>query len=290
LRGDLLKAERLRSAGSLGEARALYLSVAERARPEARFLPLLETALERCPPGPVDGRTAERLEPHLAQALDRCLVAGCQLEPAALKRLSRFVRGQEPAQAALAALFYDDLPRADLYERRTDRLESEDWAPYLVAKARALAARGRGEEAREALSRVHPSWQQRPLYWQALSEVAEAAGDAGARAAADRWLASRARRAWPATEWTWRRGVARLELVTDAPAAGLRVGLDALPAGGAMLELWLDGAGLGTFPVRPAAGGAPALRLAVPLQPGLHLLEIVNAQRSQIAPGAVEIR
>jgi len=287
---DLVTADRLRSAGALGEARAFYLKVAQRARPEVRFLPLLQQALERCPPGPVDGPTSERLAPHLAQALDRCQWAGCQMEPAALKRLSRFVRGQQPPQEALAALYAGDLPRAGLYERRTQGLGAAAWAPYLLAKARALAARDRADEAREALELVHSSWQQRPLYWQAAAEVARAAGDAAALAQAQARLAALARRSWPATAWTWSQGTARLELVAAAPAAGLAVAFDSLPANGAVVELRLDGAGLGSFPLRPAAGAAPVLRLTSPLGRGLHLLEVAGAQAGEVAPGAVELR
>lgn len=290
LNRDLLEADRRRGAGDLVSARILYLRVAGRARPEARFLRLLEKALERCPPGPVDGETSQRLAPHLAQALDRCLMAGCQIEPAALKRLSRFVRDQEPPQEALAALFSGDLPRAGLYERRTKGLGTEAWAPYLLAKARLLAARGREEDAREALALVSPSWQRRPRYWLVQAEVARAAGDVAAETAAQSRLTALARRDWPATEWTWNRGTARLEMVTDAPAAGLGITFDALPPVGALVELRLDGAGLGTLPVRPAPGAAPALRLASQLGPGLHVLEIIDAQRSQVAPGRVELR
>ncbi|HEX9944883.1 MAG TPA: hypothetical protein VGG03_22970, partial [Thermoanaerobaculia bacterium] len=213
LRRDLLGADRLRGEGRLAEARALYIAVAKRARPEARYRDLLEGALERCPPGPVDGETAERLEPHLARALDRCLFAGCEIRPAALKRLSRFVRDPAPPQAALAALFAGDLPRADLYERRTEGLGAEPWAAYLIAKARVLADRGRVDEAAEALALVHLSWQRRPLYWQARAEVARAAGDARGAADAEARLADAARRSWSATDWTWHRNVARLEMV-----------------------------------------------------------------------------
>jgi hypothetical protein len=291
LRRDLLEADRLRGEGRLEDARALYVSVAERSRPEARYRGLLEGALERCPPGPVDSRTAERLEPHLSRALDRCLFAGCELAPAALKRLSRFVRDPAPPQAALAALFAGDLPRAGLYERRTEGLGTEPWAPYLIAKARVLAARGRVDEAREALSLVNLSWMRRPLYWQARAEVARAAGDAGQAAEAQAHLAAAARRAWPATEWTWHRGVARLEMVTDAPAAGLAVGLDSVPETGSLLELRLDGAAVGAFPVRPLAGAAaPALRLEVPLGRGLHVLEVESLDGGRVLPGQVELR
>jgi len=291
LRRDLLEADRLRGDGRLDEARALYLSVAVRARPEARYLPLLEGALERCPPGPVDDRTAERLAPHLARALDRCLLAGCEMSPAALKRLSRLAPEQEPPQAALAALFADDPDRAGVYERQTEGLGGEAWAPYLIAKARRLAARGKVDEARQALGRVALSWQRRPLYWQARTDVARAAGDARGVADAQAQLAAAARNAWPATEWTWHRGHARLEMVAGAPAAGLAVALDSVPEHGALVELRLDGAAVGTFPVRPLAGAAaPALRLVSPLGRGLHVLELDSLEGGQVLPGSVELR
>jgi hypothetical protein len=287
LRRDLLTADRLRGQGQLEEARLLYLSVAVRARPEARYLDLIERALERCPPGLVDRKTAERLAPHLARALDRCLLAGCEIQPVALKRLSRFVRELSPPQAALASLFAGDLPRAELYERRSQGMGTEPWAPYLLAKARGLAARGRVDEAREALSLVHLSWQRRPLYWQARREVARAAGDLRDAAEAEARLAAAARRDWPATAWIWRRGVARLEMVIGAPAAGLAVTLDQVPASGAFVELRLDGAAVGAF---PAAGTAPVLLAPVPLGRGLHVLEIESLDGSQILPGLVQLR
>src|SRR5262245_50138838 len=289
LRRDLLEADRLRGDGRLAEARALYLSVAERARPEAHYLSLLERALERCPPGPVDSRTAERLAPHLERALDRCLVAGCEISPGALKRLSRFVREPTPPQAALAALFAEDPMRAGIYERRTEGLGGEAWAPYLIAKARRLAARGRIDEARAALAEVHLSWQARPLYWQARAEVARAAGDAQGLAAAQERLAAAASRSWPAIDWTWHRGVARLEMVAGAPAAGFAVRLDSVPENGALVELRLDGATVGVFPVRPLAGTAPALRLGSRLGRGLHVLELESLSGGQVLPGSVAL-
>ncbi len=287
LRQDLLKADRLREQGEYEEARQLYLSVAGRARPEARYRGLLQSALERCPPGPVDAATAQRLTPHLARALDRCLFASCDLPPADLQRLAHFVRDQEPSQAALAALFAGDLPHAALYERRTEGLGTEPWAPYLIAKARSLAAHGQLDEARQALALVHLSWQERPLYWQAQAEVARAAGDAAGAATATARLAGLTRRAWPPQDWTWRHGTARLEMLTATPAAGLTVALDQVPANGALVELRLDGAAVGRFPVRPSA---PPLRVAAPLGRGLHVLELESLDGSQVLPGVAELR
>jgi hypothetical protein len=290
LRRDLLTADRLRGEGRLDEARALYLSVAERSRPEAHYLGLLERALERCPPGPVDSRRAQQLAPHLARALDRCLLARCEMSPNALKRLSRFVPDLAPPVAAMAALFADDLPRAELAERRAQGLGGEAWAPYLIAKARYLAARGRVDEAREALGLVDLDWQRRPLYWQARAEVARAAADPRGVADAQARLAAAARGAWPATEWTFHRGTARLEMVAGAPAGGLALTLDSVPENGALVELRLDGAAVGAFPVRPPGGAALALRVGAPLGRGLHVLELESLNGGQVLPGAVELR
>jgi hypothetical protein len=291
LRRDLITADRLRRQGDIHNARALYLSVARRTRPEAHHLEILEQALTRCPPGPVDRDTGERLAPHLAWALDRCLLAGCEIQPVALKRLARFARVSEPQQEALVALLSGDLPRAERIERRAGDLWSEHWAPYLIAKARALAARGRTEEigeAEAALDQVHRSWQGHPLFWQARRDLARAAGDGPGAAQAEARLAEIGRRSWPATAWTWRRGVARLELVAAAPARGLRVALDSGTEAGAVFEVRLDGKSLGAFSVTAAT--APALALAAPVRRGLHLLEIESVHGSRVLPGGVELR
>jgi hypothetical protein len=216
-------------------------------------------------------------------------MAGCELKPAALKRLSHFVREQEPQQQALATLFAGDLPGAARFERRTQGLGTEAWAPYLLTRARLLAARGKVEDAQHALSLVNLSWQARPLYWQAQAEVAKAAEDPRALAEAQTHLAALSRHSWPAQAWTWRQGIARLEMLTETPAAGLTVDLDQIPKEGAILELRLDGAGLGAVPVPPGRAGAPLL-LALPLGRGLHVLEVLDAQKSQVIPGAVTLR
>src|SRR6185295_19096907 len=92
------------------------------------------------------------------------------------------------------------------------------------------------------------------------------------------------------SEWTWHRGVARLEVLAGVPAAGLAVALDSVPAGGALVELRLDGAAVGAFPVRPVGGAAPALRVAAPLGSGLHVLELESLDGGQVLPGTAVLR
>ena len=274
----------------------------ERARPEARYLPFLAAALERCPPGPVDRRTSDQPGLPLDRALDRRLYARCELPPVVLKRLANLVHDLPPPRAALAAVFAGDLQRAGIYERRVEGLGAEAWAPYSwsprrgrspppgAGRTRAGGTVGAGQPLRLAGE---------TLYWQARAEVARAASDAGAQAEAAERLAALSRRAWGPQDWISRRGTARLEMMTAAPAAGLAVALDSVSAHGALVELRLDGAVIGIFPIQapvqpaaasPAGSPPPVLRCALPVGRGLHLLELDSVDGNQVVPGGVELR
>jgi hypothetical protein len=292
LRRDLDQAGRRMRRGDLVGARALYLSAAGRSRPDGRYRQVLETALTLCPPGPVDRETGDRLLPHLHWAVDRCVFGECPLSQAALKRLAFFARDAEPPLRAMASLFAGDLPRAESFERQGAGFWNEGWAPYLVVKARSLVERGQVEEAREALALVHRSWHDRPIYWQARGDLARALGDDRAAAQAEARLEELARAGWPAFAWTWRRGVARLELIAERPGR-LAVAIDEVQGNGGAVELRLDGTALGAFPVRTGAGpggGALPLTPSVPVGRGLHLLEVETLMGGRVLPGDVSLR
>ncbi|HKH47644.1 MAG TPA: hypothetical protein VKM72_23550 [Thermoanaerobaculia bacterium] len=282
----LAEADARLARGDLRTARLFYLEVAGQTRPDARYRGLLEAALTRCPPGPVGAQTAEILTPRLDWAVERCLLAECPLPPAALKRLANLAGAQAPPQEALAFLVAGDLRKALNLERRTESLWSEPWAPYLVAKARVMTERRRLAEAQEALDLVHPSWWQRPLYWLARRELAHAAGRQGEAAKADGKLRGFARRDWAGTDWTWRQGRARLELLTNAPARGIEVDFAEVPPAGAVIELRLDGASLGMSPVETAR----SLAFNVALASGFHVFEIESVGGGRVLPAAVRLR
>jgi hypothetical protein len=293
LRRDLAEAEARLAVGDRTGARRLYLSVLARSRPDQRYFPLFERALERCPPGPVDFTTGRGIAPLLSWALDRCVFGDCSLRPAALRRLTLFARDEDPLAEAMTALAEGDLNKAELLERRSGSLWSEASAPYLVLKTRLLAERGLTEEARGALARIHRSWEEHPLYWQARRELARAEEDAGVLALANSRLAGLERSAWPATAWDWRRGTARLEVLTAGETSRLELALDEIPAGGAVVELWLDGRSLGPFSVARTAATAPAapgvLGLELRLGRGGHLLEMRDLAGGRVVPGAVRV-
>ena len=273
-----------------GGPRRSTSSVAERARPEARYLPLLAAGPRALPAA---ARSTAHRRPARPPARPRPrplpVRAACDLPPAALKRLAHFVRDPAPSQAALASLFAGDLPRASLYERRTEGLGTEAWAPYLIAKARALAARGRVDEAREALALVHLSWQgEAPLYLAGAGPRWRAPAADPRRRGAGRRPPRRARPALlGAADWTWSRGTARLEMLTAAPAAGLapwrstrRRRTARWSSYGSTARPW----------VILRSGRAPEPRrrfsVAAPLGRGLHVLEVEASRR----PGPARAR
>lgn len=284
LEADLAEAEeRLRGGDPVG-ARNLFLTVAARAEQGPRGADLLARVLALCPPGPAGGSVAGPLREQLGWVLDRCRLDGCPLSATAVRRLAGFCRDLPLEQAALATLAGGDLERAERIERRAPEW-TEAWAPYLIEKARVLARRGRLEEATTALALVHITWDRSPFTWRARAELARAAGDPAAAAAAREALAHLAASAWPAPAWTWERGRARLAFLTGEPARGLEIRIDEAPAEGAWVELRVDGGVTGRFPAR--RGEIIALR--APLAAGLHLLDLYTVAGGQVLPGTVRL-
>ena len=273
------------------DARDRFLEVAAEARPGRRYLGLLGRALEGCPPGSVDHRTAERLEKQLIWSLERCRLDHCPLSPRAMRRLAGFCRDLDPRIDAMAALVTGDAPRAEVLERTYATDWSEDWAAYRLLKAKLLTERGdrreRGHapEIAAALAGIPRSWLERPSYWQVRAAAAREAEDTAAEAVAARELARLAARAWPATAWHFHDGLPRLELLAAAGASGLELAIDEAPPHGAAAEVRLDESILGTFPVTART----SLTLHAPIAPGLHLLEIETVAGGAVLPGAIRL-
>jgi len=286
LRALIAEADARLAEGQTPEARALYLTVLEQARPDPAYLDVLETALTRCPPGPVSHDTAAILNRQLDWALDRCGLGTCELPPPALRRLAHLAGDAAPSQEAMALLLSGDLSGAQALDRNAEARWSEVWAPYLIAKERALVARQRLAEAAVTLDFIPNTGWEQPTYWQARQELAQAENNAVLASRAAEKLRALTRESWPATAWGWRHDRARLYVLTGAPARGFEAELAEVPAAGAVVELRVDGASLGTLTAR----AAETLRLDVPLGPGLHLFEIESVGGGRVTPGAVRLR
>jgi hypothetical protein len=269
--------------GDISGARSLAVGVVAEAPAELRFRDSVETALTLCPPGPVGSHETARR--WLAWAAEGFVRGRERLSAGAVARLVASAGALPPQEAALGALAGGDLVEAERLERRHEAPTTEAWAPYWIGKARVLAAQRRVAEATAALGKVHRGARASVPAAEANLAVAQTGGGAARIAAARAELASLAAVSWPGTAWWWRGSVARLDLLAAADAPSLVVGLDVVPATGAVVQVTLDGA---TAVVAPIRAGT-SLSVAAPVARGAHLLEVEPVTGGAVVPGQVEL-
>jgi hypothetical protein len=249
------------------------------AQPDRRTAAMFSTAVESLPPGQLGSGTGA-LSAWLDWALPLWALGQEPLPAEVMARVASLSPDLPPAQAAMAALAGGDLTRAETWERRADRLWSEEWAPYATAKAEALLARGAIDDAAAALADVHRSYQNRWAYLRARERLAGARSES--MVAPPESLAASA---WGPEQWLYRGGEAAAELVAAHPARGVAVRVDVAPDTGAVVELGWDGLGMGCFPVR---AGEP-LRLPVAVTSGPHRLSWRTLAGGRTAPGPLAL-
>ncbi len=270
----LAAAEAGLESGNAGAARNGLDEILANLAPDAAAAPRLERLLSRRPAGPAPEATARAALRWLDWAIPLELLGRPALAPEAIGRLTSLAGGRlTPDQAAVAALAADDLARAELFERRSDSLWSERWAPFLALKATGALARRAPAEARAALEQVHRDYRKRVPWRRLALEVGLPATPLG-------------RERWEATDWIWSEGKARLELDPDRAASGLRLAIEGVGEGGAVLEAVLDGRALAPVILSERAREAV---VAVALDPAPHLLEL-RARAGTVRPApAVEL-
>ncbi len=247
------------------------------------FAPFVERILGQCPAGPNNPDVRPALKEWLRFALDTWQRGNPALGPVAIGRLTAAV-GELPApEAALAALGEGDLPEAERLERRSAGIWSEDWAPYLIAKAAQLASRD-PESAAAALRRVAANAAHGARYWKTVVAVADARSDSATAARARQELAALQAMDWPATAWRYRAGRAVLEVSSASPAHGVELRLQDVPRRGSCLALSIDG----RF-VSAAAANRPTLAWLASIPAGEHVIEIVQLAGERTLPGRLTL-
>ncbi len=280
LRAQLERAETRFELGDPHGAAADLLAVATAAPPDRRTADLFATAIEQLPPTQVSPSAAPALAGWLRWALPLWQIGEETLPAPVLLRLASLSPELPPAQAAMAALAGGDLQRAESWERRADRLWSEEWAPYAAAKTEALLARGHVDEAGLVLGEVHRTYHGRWPYLRARERLA------GARSQPlEVRPESLAAGYWGAEQWLYQGSEAVLEAVAARPSPALLIRVDVAPDEGAVVELAFDGLGAGCFPVR----AGQIVRLPRPVASGPHRLVWRTLAGGRTAPGAVEL-
>jgi len=279
LQARLAEAERRLELGDPQGGRGELAATLSAAQPDRRTAAMFSSAIESLPPGQLGSGTAA-LSAWLDWALPLWALGEEPLPKEVMARVASLSPDLVPAQAALAALAGGDLTRAETWERRADRLWSEEWAPYATAKAEALLAHGEVDDAAAALADVHRSYQNRWAYLRARERLAGARSE-GMVARPESLAAA----AWGPEQWLYRGGEAAAELVAAHPARGVAVRVDVAPDAGAVVELGWDGLGMGCFPVR---AGEP-LRLPVAVTSGPHRLSWRTLAGGRTAPGPLAL-
>lgn len=262
-------AEARAAAGDLGGARQLLDEAFARLPLDVSSAARAERVLALRPAGPASRNVAQTAARWLDWLEPLALLGRSPLSGDAVGRLAFLAAGDiSPEKAAFASLAAGDLGRGELFERRSDALWSERWAPYLTLKARLLLTRGDAAAARATLERAHRDFHPR-LAWTVL---AQSVGLPPPRTAAGTLRVRGPASSWDSTDWFWKEGVARLELLPERAASGLAIDLSKVPPTGGALELLWDGVPVGPVPLAAQAEGRVVIDLEVSREP--HLLEL----------------
>jgi hypothetical protein len=282
-RGAVEFNEQLRG-GNIAVARSLALALVAKAPPDGRFRQLVEDLLGRCPPLSVVGEGEAAFLRWLRWSNDRYLREHDPLSALVILRMIEGLHDTVPAaEAAVAVLSTGNLAAAERWEHRSEALNTEEWAPYCLAKARVLAGRGDVGDAAAFLVKANRSWRGSPPELMTRLAVLDASADTSAQLAAREEERAVAARAWPATAWRWRAGRARLDLLAAVPASTLSITWDVAPDEGGVVEVRLDGTAVATEKVHKGA----TTTIAAQVSADAHLLDVEPVAGGKVAPGSV---
>ena len=126
-----------------------------------------------------------------------------------------------------------DLPRAESYERRSFQPRSEEWAPYLLLKARLLAELGSKDEAQRALALLPGNWRIAPQYRALVASLFAAPGSRHAALETPATL--------PPGEWRTRPKRWRLNVSGRHPGARIEIEVASASREGAAVRVVWNG-------------------------------------------------
>ena len=100
------------------------------------------------------------------------------------------------------------------------------------------------------------------------------------------WSEEDERSAWTPLDWDYGGAAPSLWLVPAGRAGGLRIALAEIPPAGGAVEVHWDGASRGCVAIPP---GEDRLELTLPIEPGLHHLELAPLTGGRVLPGRTEL-
>jgi hypothetical protein len=268
--------------GEPADARARFLAALADVPPDGRFLPELTAALAETPAGTPDPPRAAGLRAWLRFALDQTALGRPVLDErkfATLTRAAGLVLPEPDAPdatlalAAESALAASDLVAAERFERQAAALTTATWSSYWLAKARLLAERADTDNLRRALAALAVAAPEGSLAAERAHVRRIAAShhhQAAELAAAETELAALDLGRWDFEAWQVAPNGSVLDFHLARTGRTLRLDLVPEKSPGGVAVVRLDGR-----EVLCRALGAPAVvTVTVPLEPGLHRLEV----------------
>jgi len=282
LAASLAQADALLRGGDPRAARTTLLGVVDAAPADHEFTAIVDRALVLLPAGAGDRSRSGGVQRWLELALESFAEGEPMLSSAAVGRLARLAGELAPADAALAELAAGNLAGAELYERRTEALNTEPWSAYCVAKARVLLERGDRHGAERMLRVAHPAWRHAPP-GRALARRLEVSGSDSFETG--RRVVEEGTAVVLRTEWRWRGQRAFLWIEVPRPVSAVSIGVDQAPRGGAVVGVRL---GRSLTAVEEALlRDEIVVRRA--LEVGFYLLEFVPLVGGRVVPGDVRL-
>jgi hypothetical protein len=275
---------RLRGGDSDG-ARTVALWIIDSAPPDGRWAEKVERAVELLPPVLPDPGSLSAFSAWLDWGLDGFVRGQQWLKPVVVRRLAGALEDLPRPRRALAALAAGDLVGAEILERESEALNTEPWAPYCIAKARVLLARGELQGARRILALTQPLWRGTVPELLVRRNLAVAMRDGQGAAEAEAALDRLASGSWPATWWRWRGDVPSMDIIANGDAPGLQIVFDITPEHGGVVEVSLDGSSVALLPL-PEHG---PMTVAVPITAGPHLVAVSPVAGGRSVPGTVTL-
>ncbi len=267
--------------GDFFHGRSRYLQVIAGAPPSQRFAPLVNRVLEAYPPGLHGHSILGPLRAWLDWAIEQGQLGRKPIPPAQLRQLIDAVGELPHAKAALASSLAEDFYQAERFEKLAQPLSQEEWAPYLVVKARASLAENDLAGANEALSLVVGDYRRHPSYLLTELEAARASGDSVRLDIVRAAITQTASRRWSSAQWQ-RTSKSFLEILPAQSSPGFAFEVPKAPTGGAVIEVFLNGRAVITSPVY--RGDVVRVPVAIPADEA-HRIEIRFVAGGTIQPG-----
>lgn len=268
-------AERRLAGGDPREARSRALRALADTPVGPDHLEMLDRLLRTLPAGPISPGFQQHTRAWLVWAGRECLLSRCPLPKAAVQRLRTLSQYETSADNAWAAELAGDIYAAESHERNALVPNAANWTPYLLLKAKRMAAAGQPEEAATLLAMIHPDWAERAATRAVRAQIREDLG-ASMQGERDDW---QSRAILVSGETSFR------EYFWQEPPQKIRLRFGSVATNGAAVQILWSGRLGGCHSVDSGA----IITLAPPQTVGFHILEVRPLAGSRAGPTEIEV-